>query len=50
MDYKKIKNLLLLYSVHFILFVFVLYKLGSGLLFYLWGSIMTMLYVRIMED
>ena len=46
---KEIKNLILMYSVHFILWMFVLSKLYLGLLYFVWGVVMTNWYIRIKD-
>ena len=44
---KEIKNLILMYSVHFILWTFVLSKLNLGFLYFIWGVVMTNWYINI---
>lgn len=46
---KKIRNLIILFIVHLLLWVFVLSKLNLGLLYYLWGYFMALIYSSIIE-
>ena len=46
---KKIKDLILMYLVHFILWTFVLSKLNLSFLYFTWGVVMTNWYITIKE-
>lgn len=46
---NKIINIVLLYIVHIILWTFVLNRLNSSLLYFIWGCIMAIVYGDILE-
>lgn len=46
---KKTRNLILLFMVHILVWVFVLSKLNLGLLYYFWGYLMALIYSSIIE-
>ena len=47
---SKTKKLILLFSVHILLWVFILTKLNSGVLYYAWGTYMTLKYKDILDE
>lgn len=47
---SKTKKLILLYSVHLLLWVFILTKLNSGVLYYAWGTYMALKYNSILDE
>lgn len=47
---SKTKKLILLFSVHLFLWVFILTKLNSGVLYYTWGTYMALKYNKILDE
>ena len=47
---SKTKKLILLFSVHLFLWVFILTKLNLGILYYAWGTCMALIYNEILDE